>query len=487
MMEEKKTEKIKVYCPEHQTDFDAEKNSDIYCQTGKHYLAKEFPPKEDYWEYCCSCQRFMPLSIDEQVKNNCVCCERKFKNRHFCYNCNTLINNTEKSSKNNKYRVDKKGNLFPECPSCGSKDSSENKYLHDCDVLKVKFFTSRNICKFCGNNAQNQTELLPSNSESKELETFEELLPDVESIILENPNFIDFQEVNTVQKLNENDKEFEEEEITIVSSPKPLTPFEPIDVTPVIEVKTEENQVVANEEVPQKILSTNYGGCFLVLGIIFALCIVCSIFVFNKQPNVVQSINSQSNINVNKKTNTASNGNSKTPEDSGFRYNSKIILSGANLSEDPDYNSYTVTSVSLDTKIRVIDRKSPKSPWYKIKTELGDEGWIHGDYIDTINWSSLPCKIGEIGFISGGNLRSSAQHSLNEANVLAIWDNGTKVKIIDSVKGEPGLKTGNPNWYKIEILDGTCSFDTRNISSKSGSCQDKTEGYINSILVNCDK
>ena len=107
--------------------------------------------------------------------------------------------------------------------------------------------------------------------------------------------------------------------------------------------------------------------------------------------------------------------------------------------------------------------------------------------MDTIDWSSLPCKIGETGFISGGKSTfSSPIHSVDEANILAIWDEGTKVKILEIREGEPGAKSGNPYWYKVEVLEGNCTLDKRNPNSETEDCRNKTLGYMNSFLISCD-
>ncbi|HMS38606.1 MAG TPA: SH3 domain-containing protein [Pyrinomonadaceae bacterium] len=487
-MEDNKIRKIRFYCPEHEKGFEIEATAEIYCQTGKHYLASEFPPSIDYLEYCCGCQRFIPFSITGQEKSvKCSNCERITSKRYFCHNCQTLTSDVKKKVNEKQYKISGKGKVLPNCPACGIESEDESLYLHKCEVIKTEFYTSRETCEFCHTRFHSTNLPVIVNSEPPVVKDVK--LSDESTAVLVSPNFFEVKATPNVQPIAD------EEEITLVRS---KNDFAVENIFPKnVENKPEESQAGLSKDNQkiQKKSASSLIGCFVILigivgfVIIFAINEINNGFpnknVSNNSNSLTQKVNTATptpSVNIN--ANSVNNSPSKKPK--SFRGNSTIVLTGAALRDQPeDFEDVTVYG-ELDTKVRVIDRKGAKSAWFKIKTESGDEGWIHGDYIDFVDWNSLPCDVGDTGFISGGNLRSSPKHSVKEANILAIWNEGSKVKILDIEKGEASAKLGNPYWLRLEVLDGTCSLDVRTSNFTNESCESYNIGYMNSYLVDCD-
>jgi hypothetical protein len=55
---------IRVYCPEHGVAFEASAGVPIHCKNkqDEHLMAHNFPA-DDFWEYCCDCDRFYPFRL----------------------------------------------------------------------------------------------------------------------------------------------------------------------------------------------------------------------------------------------------------------------------------------------------------------------------------------------------------------------------------------------------------------------------------------
>lgn len=98
--------------------------------------------------------------------------------------------------------------------------------------------------------------------------------------------------------------------------------------------------------------------------------------------------------------------------------------------------------------------------------------------------NSVDCSVGTVGTFSGGNFRSGPRHSVDQANVIAIVDPGSTVKILGTTTGEPRKSTGNINWYRVKFQSGTCKFDPRNRSDVYDcDISDLEAGYINADLI----
>ena len=236
------------------------------------------------------------------------------------------------------------------------KAKEKTLYLHKCETLKTEFYTSREVCGFCliSINADNQLVKVNKIPESeKKGDTSDE-----KKVVLEKPNFIIVKDAAPVENLKI------DEEITVVTTNKSATHRIEED-TPIVESEirsTKENQNT------QKKSATAFIGCLAVLGIFIILVIICSISKRSNESNNSQSLTQIENTNntTANKTNSSNLSRSSTFQVKPFfRDNSSIILDGAELREEPEYNSYIVNSVERGTKIRVINQKSSKSPWFK--------------------------------------------------------------------------------------------------------------------------
>jgi hypothetical protein len=493
MSEEEET--IRVYCPEHNAGFKAEKKPEIFCRQGNHFLSLPIPPEKDFLAYCCICQRYYPFYFHESGSdkvNNCISCTRKIFKRYLCFACRTIVFDSDRNSINKGYFINDENGIIPNCPGCQkSLDEGKTVDLHDCQILATGFFTVRTKCPFCGeqigDSKLSRAELTANNDKERAYQENESS----ETEILVAPEIANKEIKGRPVRQKEDNKTDENQPQTETRKKNDETASQKNHPEP--EPEEKEKEISNDGKNPVK-LSSGTTGCLVVL-IFLGLCSFCFFInkVNNGSDNGNQITGSNNSSNINNSANVSPNSTNRpsaTPAVSltsaTFRGNARVQQEGAPLKIAPEEYSENLTSLSADTLVRVVDRKGLSSRWYKVKTEDGDEGWIDGNFISEPDWNSLSCKDGEIGYISGGNLRSSPKHSVNEENIEAIWNRGAKVEIIGITKGEPGAKTLNPYWYKIKILQGECSFDTRNAYSKDGNCESRVEGYMSSSLIDCD-
>lgn len=476
----KEIKKIRVFCPQDQYGFTADKEPNIFCRQGNHSLSSEFPPYKDFWAYCCGCQRYYPLHIhnnENEIRYNCASCERKILNHFLCVKCNTISVDLEKGSLGKKYHINFDNNVTPNCPSCEVISETDKIKLHNCENLGISFYTARTICPFCSEQTDKYKQTHTTDFSPEIVYEDTSSAPEVH----ERPVFPDAEHANQVVKL-EDSSEISNNE----TAQKPILYVDEtinLDSPPILEDTSQ--SAVKNQSDSSNF--PNVGGCFVfvLIGIVVLSCI------FIGRNNPPESLSNSSNTNNSKiflaNSNTPiSQTPEKSPQLKTFHNNSKVISDESELKSSPEPDGEVITLLSSDTLVRVIDRKTPNSSWYKVKTENGEEGWIHGNYIEAVDWASLPCEEGDIGYISGGNLRSSPVRSADD-NIKAVWDKGSKIKILSMERGEPGLKTGNPYWYKIRVLEGSCSFPVGNNNySTYNSCEVENEGYMNSSLIDCD-
>lgn len=479
-MENKKERKLRIFCPADGVGFISEEKPDIYCRAGDHFLSSEFPPKKSFWAYCCGCQRYYPFSFQDSntSADDCKSCSRKILKSYLCGQCNTISFDLSQATSGKKYFINSDSKIVPACPACLTESNNEKFKTHNCKILRTQIFTSRKCCPFCGMEVNS----LKKNSITPKKKTSGEIIFGKENRLEQIPDDNDLEATILLKIEDEKSKDPVKED-----NHEPIKPKEDSGEDEILEEnKTDTISLISNG----KSKSFNYVGGFLI----FLVLIICGAVYLRftdkaadsnqtkADTNVsVVSLNSQGMNNV--KTNATPR---RTPAITSFRANSKIISNTSALVKEPKEDSIIVDNLFYGTAIRVIDRASLDSSWYKVKTEYDTVGWIKSDDISSIDWSILSCKEGGTGYISGGNLRSSPIHSLDEENVNAIWEKGSKVKIISIKKGEASKRAGNPYWYEVKIIEGRCYLDRRNTSSESESCESRVNGYMNSILIDCD-
>lgn len=97
---------------------------------------------------------------------------------------------------------------------------------------------------------------------------------------------------------------------------------------------------------------------------------------------------------------------------------------------------------------------------------------------------SAPCRAGQVSFFKGGNFRSSPRHSADEANVIAVIDPGSALRILGTANGEARESTGNTVWYRVKFTGGSCRFDQRKTKNVFAcDIRNLSDGYVNADLV----
>jgi hypothetical protein len=462
----KEKNKIRFYCPRDNAGFVTDRKTNILCRAGDHIILPEFPPNKDYWAFCSGCERFFPLSVFDEKEEHCrfcISCSRTINDCYLCSGCNTVFLESGNADQTGKYlsKSDEKPVLI--CPACETVNPQTTDFiLHDCETMRRSFWLTREDCPFCG---------LPAD-------------PLKRSIMFRVSDLNDVPEPAVVSEtaLNEPNNQ----STTVVEE---RTDF----ILPHRDLPT---NIVDNafEIQPSPARDSNKYGCLIFL-LVVSMCFG-SIYLINFIRNSDSSGASDDSVvlisptpdkppNISP-TPIAAKTTPVSPKEKTFRNNSKVTSDNVSLKTEPEDFADDIELLPLGTLIRVKDRKSINSVWYKVKTEDGNEGWINGSFIAPPDWNSVPCKTGDTGFISGGNLRTSPNHSGNAENILAVWDRGSKVKILEKTIGEPGTRTNNKVWYKIKVLSGDCSFDSRNAYTKTYSCDLEDEGFMHSNLIDCD-
>lgn len=63
-------------------------------------------------------------------------------------------------------------------------------------------------------------------------------------------------------------------------------------------------------------------------------------------------------------------------------FNGRVIMMNAFLRSAPDMNAPEVTVLPLSSPITIGKQASPNSPWFRVKSEDGAVGWMHGNTIE---------------------------------------------------------------------------------------------------------
>ena len=134
----------------------------------------------------------------------------------------------------------------------------------------------------------------------------------------------------------------------------------------------------------------------LLLGGVLVLAAYFIIKGFGEKENpVVVAANTNSKSNASSTLNTAAtstpsenkNNNSETSankkiDDDDSKYNGRVIAINAYLRSEPDAYATEVDVLPMDERIIIGRRENPNSPWYRVTTEDGTTGWMHGNTIE---------------------------------------------------------------------------------------------------------
>jgi hypothetical protein len=146
---------MRVFCPEHKRGFFAPRQSPIKCENKGHILGElnfdgeAKAPVELQWQYCCNCEHFCPIDVEQDGLERCPVCTRRSSMLYLCDRCYTISfeSNTPLQIKN--FTLTSDGAPQPSCPGCLQATSADLRE-HTCDRLGACFSTALNSCPICG-------------------------------------------------------------------------------------------------------------------------------------------------------------------------------------------------------------------------------------------------------------------------------------------------------------------------------------------------
>ncbi len=145
---------MRVFCPEHKRGFFTPRQTPIKCENKGHILGElDFkgerkPLIEIQWQYCCNCEHFCPINLDQDGLERCPVCTRSISLLYLCDRCYTVSfeSNTPLQTKN--FTLTSEGAPKPSCPGC-LRATSADLHEHNCDGLGASFITALNSCPIC--------------------------------------------------------------------------------------------------------------------------------------------------------------------------------------------------------------------------------------------------------------------------------------------------------------------------------------------------
>ena len=145
---------MRVFCPEHKRGFFAPRQSPIKCENRGHLLGEiDFEgqsqtPVEIQWQYCCNCEHFCPVDLDQYGLQRCPTCTRRSSLLYLCDRCYVISfeSNTPLQTKNFTLTAD--GAPQPSCPGC-LRPASTDLHEHTCDEVNASFVTGLSACPIC--------------------------------------------------------------------------------------------------------------------------------------------------------------------------------------------------------------------------------------------------------------------------------------------------------------------------------------------------
>ena len=145
---------MRVFCPQHKTGFLTPRRNPIRCENRGHVLGqfifdgdRETPP-ETLWQYCCNCEHFCPIQLDQSTLGRCPACARTMSQLYVCDGCFTVSFESNTAGQTKNFTLTSDGAPQPTCPGCLQETSGELRE-HDCERLGISFITRLNSCPIC--------------------------------------------------------------------------------------------------------------------------------------------------------------------------------------------------------------------------------------------------------------------------------------------------------------------------------------------------
>jgi hypothetical protein len=100
------------------------------------------------WQYCCNCEHFCPIHVEQDGLERCPVCTRSSSMLYLCDRCYTISfeSNTPLQTKN--FTLTSEGAPQPSCPGCLHATSADLRE-HTCDALGASLITALNSCPMC--------------------------------------------------------------------------------------------------------------------------------------------------------------------------------------------------------------------------------------------------------------------------------------------------------------------------------------------------
>lgn len=145
---------MRVFCTQHKIGFFTRRRNPIRCENRGHVLG-EFNfhgdakvPFETLWQYCCNCEHFCPIELDQGGLEACPACSRRISQRYMCDRCFTVSLESTTATQVKNFRLTAEGVPQPSCPGCLQASSGDLRE-HDCEKLGAGFKTGLNSCPIC--------------------------------------------------------------------------------------------------------------------------------------------------------------------------------------------------------------------------------------------------------------------------------------------------------------------------------------------------
>ncbi|MBS1807710.1 MAG: tetratricopeptide repeat protein [Acidobacteria bacterium] len=139
--------RLSFFCPRHQETANATRvDMQVWCEQ-EHLLSDNL--LNDRWEYCCSCQCFVPRQEHAPAHEKCLSCDRQITRRYLCNSCECLSFATALPPKGTLFSILASGQPQPACPCCLTQPDTK-VHEHLCEALNATIYTAREKCSCCG-------------------------------------------------------------------------------------------------------------------------------------------------------------------------------------------------------------------------------------------------------------------------------------------------------------------------------------------------
>lgn len=145
---------MRVFCPEHKRGFFAPRQSPVRCENRNHilgemdFLGETKIPIQIHWQYCCNCEHFCPIDLDQDSLQRCPVCTRRCSTLYLCDRCYTISFESDTPLQTKNFTLRSDGTPKPSCPGC-LQESTADLREHTCEELRASFVTALNTCPIC--------------------------------------------------------------------------------------------------------------------------------------------------------------------------------------------------------------------------------------------------------------------------------------------------------------------------------------------------